>query len=655
MRLINVTGKYVLLLLLMVSTLSGCATGPSHPVLKEAELTKLLPVRNFVANVDHNGNYLVSPDGKKLLWSGVSRLRSAIFWRNLDGTGKTQVRRFKKNAPYAFWAADSKHILYHRDNSGRERTHVYAINSLDGSERDLTPFQGNKAWVAKVPQTESSEIFIAHNGRDASVFDTYRADLETGELTRIFTNTENISHQLLADDGSSILRVLRDGQDRIIQLPRATADNNEQWQELRRYNRFENFYPTQVDVPGKSVFAYSNLDRDRSALVSMDLKSGKETVIYEHPNVDIGAIWRGPTSRPLAVSTDDGFPQVHYLDQSTRELFAELQSTQPSGLNLRSLSRDGQIGTAARYDHTGRSDYLINKGRLELLSESASRKNAEHWSLPQPFTISARDGLKVHGYITRPLNVNHGTPTIVHVHGGPWARDYWEHSDQIQFLANRGYTVLQVNYRGSTGYGREHRDAAKGEFAGKMHTDLLDAVDWAIEQGYTDPEKVGIMGGSYGGYATLVGMTFTPERFACGVDIVGVSDLATLLEDVPPYWLPDIDFWYSFVGDPRNNKERTAMNARSPLHHADKVTKPLLIVHGVNDPRVKIGQSDRMVRALKKHGAPVSYTRIEGEGHGFGHWKNQLKVYRQTEDFFAKCLGGRSSGFDFFQLGSWAF
>jgi len=348
---------------------------------------------------------------------------------------------------------------------------------------------------------------------------------------------------------------------------------------------------------------------------------------------------------------------VHYLDEKLAALFAPLHQRQPSGIYLSSLSRDLQVGTVVQYDHTGNVDYLIRDGKLEKLNESPAVKRAEHWTAAEPFSIPARDGLRLHGYLTRPAGVEGPAPTVLVVHGGPWARDYWGYNDHVQFLANRGYAVLRVNYRGSTGYGRAHRDAAKGEFARAMHTDLLDALDWAIEQGFTDPDKVGIMGGSYGGYGTLVGMTMTPERFQCGVDIVGVSDLATLLESAPAYWGPEMDFWYAFVGDPSNNKEREAMNQRSPLYHAANAdpNKPLLVIHGRNDPRVKIDQSDRMVATLRERGVPVSYTRIADEGHGFGHWKNQMKQYRQVEDFFAKCLGGRSAGFDFYQLGSWAF
>jgi len=241
------------------------------------------------------------------------------------------------------------------------------------------------------------------------------------------------------------------------------------------------------------------------------------------------------------------------------------------------------------------------------------------------------------------------------VHGGPWARDEWGFDDMMQFLSNRGYAVLQVNYRGSTGYGRDYMFAAEGEFAGRMHQDLIEAVDWAVEQGISDPDKVAIMGGSYGGYATLVGMTMTPTRFACGIDIVGVSDLASLLENVPAYWRPNMHLWDRFVGDPDKPADRERMKQKSPLYHADKAINPLLILHGANDPRVHQDQSDRMVEALEAAGKPVEYVVIGGEGHGFGHWKNQLTFYRKTEDFLADCLGGRSSGFDYYQLGSWAF
>jgi dipeptidyl aminopeptidase/acylaminoacyl peptidase len=244
---------------------------------------------------------------------------------------------------------------------------------------------------------------------------------------------------------------------------------------------------------------------------------------------------------------------------------------------------------------------------------------------------------------------------VLLVHGGPFVRDIWQYNQEAQFLANRGYAVLQVNYRGSSGYGRDFMEAANGEFAGKMHDDLIDGVNWAVKEGIADAQHIAIQGGSYGGYATLVGLTMTPDIFACGIDIVGPTDLENLNRNFPAYWKPFMHRWRKAVGDPDNLADRELMRAKSPLFYAGQVKSPLLIIQGANDVRVQQEQADRMVQALRAAGKPVEYLLIAGEGHHIQHWKNRLKLYRATEDFLAACLGGRSSGFDYYQLGSWMF
>ena len=272
---------------------------------------------------------------------------------------------------------------------------------------------------------------------------------------------------------------------------------------------------------------------------------------------------------------------------------------------------------------------------------------------------SSRDGLQIHGYLTLPAGVEpKNLPMVLYVHGGPWARDRWGNEGQgrnTQMMANRGYAVLQVNYRGSSGYGRAFQDKAIGEFAGKMHDDLIDGVNWAVKSGVADPAKVAIYGASYGGYAAMLGATITPEVFACAVNVVGVTSLGRLLETVPPYWELGLPWWYRFVGDPAKPVDRAIMDAKSPLFHAAKATKPILILHGVNDPRVKLEQSELMVAALQKAGKQVDFVTVKGDGHGNFKWNNNMTLFRKTEDFLAKCLGGRSSGFDYYQLGAWAF
>lgn len=639
----------------LLLTSSACSVSPTHPTLKSADLPPLVPVRAFTANIDYAGGYRTSPDGKKLLWRGVSRLRPALYWRHLD-TGMRGVKRFKIAAPRAFWAADSKHILYQQDDSGRENEQVVALNTESGNARRVTPGNGTKAWVEHLPRTASDDIFVAHNARDPEWFDLYRYNLKTDETTLIEKNLDSVVRRLLDDDGREILRQRLEDDNFITEVKEADS-----YREILRHDHFTNWYPFEISPDASSVYALSNRGRDRLSLVTTDLRNGSEAVLFEHPRVDVGNVRMDPKTRqPIYYQTYDGYPSDVVLDDALEQLLAPLRSDEPFGININSLSRDRSTGTVTHYDHTGSTYYLIEGGgsTLTKLGESPSRKRAEVWTEVEPFTIPARDGLPLHGYLTKPklqTNSANALPTVLYVHGGPWARDYWGHNDFAQMLSNRGYAVLRVNYRGSSGYGRTHRDAAKGEFARKMHTDLLDVVDWAIAEGITDPDKVGIYGGSYGGYATLVGMTMTPERFACGIDFVGVSDLATLLEDAPRYWRPYMPFWHAFAGNPAIPEQREELNKRSPLYHADKLQNPLLVIHGRNDPRVKVDQSERMVAALKAAGKPVTFKNVADEGHGFRHWKNRLTMYRQVEDFFASCLGGRSTGFDFYSLGAWAF
>ena len=506
------------------------------------------------------------------------------------------------------------------------------------------------------PRVASDNIYLAHNARDPQWFDLYRYNLSTDETTLIDQNLDAVVRRMLDDDGKEILRQrLQD--DHFITEVR----DGDSYRELMRHDRFTSWYPFELTADATEVYSISNRDRDRSALVTTNLTNGSETVLFQHERVDVGNVLLDPVTRqPMYYQTFDGYPADVVLDDDLAKLLQPLRSDDPAGININSLSRDRGTGTVTRYDHTGATYYLIEGGGQTLteLGESPSRKRAEVWAEVEPFTIAARDGLPLHGYLTRPAmqkQIKQAVPTVLYVHGGPWARDYWGNDAFTQMLTNRGYAVLRVNYRGSTGYGRAHRDAAIGEFAGKMHTDLLDAVDWAIDQGITDPNKVGIYGGSYGGYATLVGLTMTPERFACGIDFVGVSDLATLLEDAPPYWRPFMPFWHAFAGDPSIPEQREELNKRSPLYYAEDLQSPLLVIHGRNDPRVKLDQSERMVAALKAANKPVTFKSVADEGHGFQHWKNRLAMFRQVEDFFADCLGGRSSGFDFFSLGAWAF
>jgi len=359
------------------------------------------------------------------------------------------------------------------------------------------------------------------------------------------------------------------------------------------------------------------------------------------------------------VSMQAEYPHVEFFDKKFEKALGEFVEYGKHGMHLMSMTRAEDAVTLSRYDSKGANFYYLNleSGESRLLGEGAMNQYADTLTTMKPIKVTARDGLPLEGYMTLPKgsNENSQLPTVLLVHGGPWARDTWHYDTATQFLANRGYAVLTINFRGSTGYGKEFMFASEKQFAGKMHDDLIDTIDWAIDQGISDPNRIAIMGRSYGGYATLVGMTMTPDRFACGIDIVGVSDLETLLEDFPPYWRNSLHLWHRMVGDPANPADLADLKKRSPLNFAQAVQNPLLIIHGVNDPRVAVDQSERMVSELKKYDKQVKYIPIKGEGHSFQHWKNQLKIYRESEDFLASCLGGRSAGFDYYSLGSWAF
>jgi dipeptidyl aminopeptidase/acylaminoacyl peptidase len=439
-RLLPVTLIAALTLILV----SSCTVSPTHPTLKEAELPPLVPVRAFTANIDYAGGYRVSPNGEKLLWRGVSRLRPALYWKNL-ATGKQGVKRFKKRTPRAFWAADSNHILYLTDPSGRENHRVYALNTRTGESHALTPANGTKAWVEHVPRNPSGDIYVAHNARDPEWFDLYRHNLDTGESTLIDENLDAVVRRLLDDDGREILRQ-RLEDDHFI----AEVREGESYREVLRHNRFTDWYPFEITPDSTTAYALSNRDRDRLALVTTNLNDGSEKVLYEHPRVDIGNVWMDPTTRtPMYYQTYDGYPADVVLDESLDELLKPLRSDEPFGININSLSRDRSTGTVTRYDHTGATYYLIEGGgnTLTELGQSPSRKRAEAWTQVEPFSIPARDGLQLHGYLTRPkTNLSKPVPTVLYVHGGPWARDYWGHDDYAQMLANRGYAVLRVNY-----------------------------------------------------------------------------------------------------------------------------------------------------------------------------------------------------------------
>lgn len=651
-----------LLTLLLALALAACSTPAVHPSLQAGAsgaptLPALMPVRQYVADWDGNGLYQISPDGKQLMWMARKGLGPGLFVKNLQ-TG--QVQSLSTRA-YPLWAQDSLHILLMADHAGDENTHIFQLDSVDLSApaKDLTPFPGSTSGLQTLIE-DSADLLITNNRRDPKVFDLYHYTHATGKLKLLAQNPGDVAIWLTNAQGQLLGRVRK--QEDLWVYEKYTPAAGPNWQALFSLSYFDTVHPLEVGTDNTFVWALSNRGRDKLALVKIDLSSGQEDVVYADPRVDISqATISHATGQPLLLTLDPDYQERKAFDLRLQAALHRLQTQHPGHLRLQltSISRDGQLITATvTTEHAGQHILLnLGTGDITVLGESSRSRMQALSPLPQqtPLAFQSRDGLPLHAYLTLPAGVpGKHLPTVLYVHGGPWARDMWNDGDPMPaFLANRGYAVLQVNYRGSSGYGRAFQEAAQGQFAAEMHDDLLDGLDELIRQGTTDPAKVAIMGASYGGYASLVGMTFTPERFACGISLVGMSDLASLIENAPPYWALTKPWWIRYVGDPAKPQDRASMDSQSPLYRAKDVRQPLLILHGANDPRVKLDQSTRMVQALRDAGKEVDFVLFKGAGHGNQKWSDNLRYYRKTEDFLGRCLGGRSSGFDWFELGSW--
>ncbi|HEX8963208.1 MAG TPA: S9 family peptidase [Rhodocyclaceae bacterium] len=653
------------LCLALLGVLTGCAEHPArHPALATSALPELLPVRAFFANTDFQGGYQISPDGRKLAWMAVSGLRPAIFVQTIGTTDGHALSLF---SPEFRWAGDSRHLLLRKDRKGDENLHVWLVDTEPGGEAplDLTPFDRTRAEIVAAAAS-GKYVLIADNRRDARVFDLYRIDLETRASTLVAENPGDVASWIA--DMSGELR------------GRTRYSGERNWLEVREAGRWKRLYswtaqdivePLCIDTERSRVWLRSNLGRDKAALVAVSTSEGRETVYFSDPDTDVteAAVSR-ISGEPLYAVSHPDFPRIEIFDRRLREELGRWRD-RPAGerepvVGMEFLGADlrEENFLLSVYDHAGKRYHLWNRssGADVLLGSDALNRHAAALAPIRPVAFASRDGLTLRGYLTLPKGASpRRLPMVLLVHGGPWARNTWADPDfladalRVQFLANRGYAVLQVNYRGSLGYGRKFQEAAIGQFGGTMQNDLLDAVAWAVNEGYADPAHVAIMGASYGGYATLAALTTSPRTFACGVDLFGVSDLVSLLENFPPYWQYGLPMWQRFVGNPSVPEERRRLMDASPLWKAASVERPLLIIHGTGDVRSGIEQSERMVEALRAAGKPVEYVKIAGMGHGSWHWPHNLRTYRKTEDFLARCLGGRSSGFDWYELGAWAF
>lgn len=589
----------------------------------------------------------ISPDGRLLSWLApvdgvlnvwVAPVETPHEAQPVTGDRGSGIRMHR-------WAYDGRHLLYLQDRDGDENYRIYAVDLASQITRDLTPFDGVTAGIRGVSRRVRDRILVALNRRDPRFHDLHTIDLATGEIALVEENPGFAS--FVTDSHYKVHLAVRHAPDGSREILRRAGGAWTPWITFAPEDARVSF-PNHLDASAKTLFLLDSRGRDTAALTRVDLATGETVPIAAHDRADIGALLHDQETRePLAYSVMT--ERLDYVALDTR-VQADLDflgnedigdwylhsRTEDDRAWIIGASSDTRPGVSYLYDRQAKSLRELHHSRPELADAPLAPMRA--------VTIASRDGLELVSYLTLPKEAAEGVPQpmVLLVHGGPWRRDIFGYHFLHQWLANRGYAVLSVNFRGSIGFGKAFVNSGDGEWGRRMDDDLLDALGWAIDRKIADPKRVAIMGGSYGGYATLVGLTRNPDTYACGIDIVGPSNLETLLRTVPPYWEAIRVRFHQAIGDPDTEEGLRLAHERSPLFQADRISKPLLIGQGANDPRVKQAESDQMVAALKAKGIPVGYILFPDEGHGFLRPENKTAFYAVAEAFLARHLGGRS-------------
>jgi dipeptidyl aminopeptidase/acylaminoacyl peptidase len=609
---------------------------------------KHYPIRDFFRNPDR-GFFRLSDDGNRLGFMEPVSIdgkapRMNVFVQDLQGsTPVGEARRItaetERDIAQFFWKG-SRTVIYEKDFKGDENFHVLTVNTETGALTDLTPFPGVRASIEDDLQDDPDHILVSHNQRHAEVFDVYRANIHTGELTQVAENPGNIVGWQTDHQGWVRAAITSDGLDTTLLY---RDDETQAFRPLITTDFRTVVSPEFFTFDDTALYALSNRGRDCLALVIIDPKQpDQEQLVYETDSVDLDGAGYSRLRKVLtaaAYQTDK--PHYHFFDELSATRHARIEAQLPGyEISLQSSSRDENKFIVAAYnDRTPGSRYLYDavNDTLDKLADINPALPEDDMAPVQPIQYTSRDGLTIHGYLTLPLGrPATKLPCIINPHGGPWARDGWGFNPETQFLANRGYCVLQINFRGSTGYGREFWEASFGQWGLAMQDDITDGVQWLIQQGIADPERIAIYGGSYGGYATLSGITRTPDLYAAAVDYVGVSNLLTFMNTIPPYWKPMLTKMHSMVGSPEKDHERLV--ATSPALNAHRIKTPLFIAQGAHDPRVNKDESDQMVAALKARGVEVEYMVKDNEGHGFHNDENKFEFYERMEAFLQQHL-----------------
>jgi dipeptidyl aminopeptidase/acylaminoacyl peptidase len=588
----------------------------------------------------------LSPDGKRLAWLAPDTNNVLQVWVKTVGKDDDKIITAdkKRGIRQYFWAKDNRNLLYLQDSDGDENFHAYGVDLDSGNVRDYTPFQGVRAQVTDLNPDFPNEVLVELNLRERALFDVYRLNLKNGALELDTQNPGDVagwgadaqfrvrSAQIATPEGGTEVRV--------------RADQQSPWKTFLKVGPEEILEVLEFSKDGQSLYLRSSIGRDTAAVVEKSFADGKEKALAVSDEVDAGNVVIHPRRHVVeAVSFSPGRTRWQVVDPAVKEDFdglAKLNNgdfvivnrTEADDIWLVGYTSDRAPGRFYRWDRKAKQGAFLFTSQPKL--------DGLRLAEVKPVVIPTRDGLKMNSYLTLPVGIApKNLPLVLFPHGGPWARDQWRFDSYAQWLANRGYAVLQPNFRGSTGYGKSFLNAGNKQWGLKMHDDLIDAVNWAVKEGYADPKKIGIMGGSYGGYCALAAITFTPDVFACAVDIVGPSNLQTLIHSIPPYWKPMLSVFNVRMGDVNDPKDAELVTKASPLNSADRIIRPLLIGQGANDPRVKQAESEQIVAAIERNRGNVIYVVYPDEGHGFARPENRTDFNARAEAFLGTYLGGR--------------
>jgi dipeptidyl aminopeptidase/acylaminoacyl peptidase len=638
------------------------------PALSHADpsQSQLMPRDILFGNPDRS-HIRISHDGRHLSWTAPVDGVMNVWIAPVDDLATARpITKDRKRGISAFqWAYTNQHVIYRQDEGGNENFNVHVVDITTGEDRNITPNPKVNARIKEVSPHFPDEILVELNDRVPQFHDLHRINIRTGKSALVMANPGQISGNpvagLITDPNFDVrfaLTFTSDGGHEVFQPQQQPEkqDEVEGWEPFMRVP-FQDAMGTDIhgfDATGNLIYLADCRDRDTSALFEVNTKTGDARLLAEHPKADVGnqPLIDPKTQKVQAVSFNYERPQWKVIDPAIAPDIEYLKTVCPGDLQVTARTQDDSKWTLAYLMDDGPARYyLYDRAAKQAKFLFTNRAALEKLPLAKmhPVVIRSRDGLDLVCYLTIPPHSDTDNdarpdkplPMVLAVHGGPWSRDTWGFNPMHQWLANRGYAVISVNFRGSTGFGKTFLNAGNKEWAGKMHNDLLDVVDWAVKNGVARQDKIAIMGGSYGGYATLVGLTFTPDTFACGVDIVGPSNIRTLLETIPPYWAPAVANWKNRVGDHTSTEGREFLDSRSPLSKVESIKKPLLIGQGANDPRVKQSESDQIVKAMQEKKIPVTYVLYPDEGHGFARASNRISFFAVAEAFLGEHLGGK--------------